>query len=307
MGNAIVRYKKKAKTGSWERWLVRRTMKKNQNNLVSVIGKTGSGKTWSAISICENMSKLDGVPFTIDHIVFSLKDLMDLINSGNLKRGSKIIFDEPQVSISAKDFQSVANKVFNYLVTTFRHRNLTLFFCTPFETLLDKSTRKLFHARFETISINSNNKTCRLKPRYIEYSDFKAEPYRKQLIVFYQTKVGKLKSYKLFFWDVKEPSKELIKLYEEKKMEFTNRLNKNISNKLDKFDASGKSLTAEPQEIKPFRKFLTHKQEEAFKLRAIHETNKEVAKIMDISEMAVSSHLTLGKKKGYRVEEFKIK
>ena len=140
--------------------MVGRTMKKNQNNLISIVGKTGSGKTYTAISICEIMSNMDGVPFTIEHVVFSLRELMDLINSGKLKRGSKIVFDEPQVSISARDFQSEANKVFNYLISTFRHRNYTLFFCTPFETLLDKSTRKLFHARFETMSINQNTKTC---------------------------------------------------------------------------------------------------------------------------------------------------
>src|SRR3990172_2181506 len=94
----IIIYRGKAKTNSWARWMVGRTMKKNQNNLISIVGKTGSGKTFSAISICEIMSKMDGVPFTIEHIVFSLRELMDLINSGKLKRGRKIVFDEPQVS-----------------------------------------------------------------------------------------------------------------------------------------------------------------------------------------------------------------
>jgi len=305
MGNAIVVYRGKAGKNSWARWMVGRTMKQNKNNLISLVGKTGSGKTYSGIAICEIMSEMDGVPFTIEHVVFSLTELMDLINSGKLKRGSKIVFDEPQVSISAREFQSEANKVFNYLLSTFRHRNLTLLFCTPFETLLDKNTRRLFHARFETMSINRNNKTCRLKPRFLEYSDFKTEPYRKQLIVFYKDDNGANKSNKVFYWDVPKPSKTLIEQYEQKKLDFTNRLNKNISERLKKYDEGGNSLTAEEQKgdvVK--RKPLTASQERVMKVLA---NNKYVpaSKILGISLSAIHKNKTLAEKKGYSLQEFK--
>ena len=308
MANAIVVYRSKAKGDSWARWMVGRTMRQNKNNLISLVGKTGSGKTYSAISICQIMSKMDGVPFTIEHVVFSLRELMDLINSGKLKRGSKIVFDEPQVSISAREFQSEANKVFNYLLSTFRHRNLTLFFCTPYETLLDKNTRRLFHVRMETMSINVNNQTCRLKPRYIEYSDFKTEPYRKQLVIMFKDENGRGKSHKLFYWDVPKPSKELIEQYEKKKLDFTNNLNKNISERLKKFDESGNSLTAEQVEDITIRKPLTKTQERVMKVLAnIKESNKfaRASEILKISLSAIHKNKTLAEKKGYSVAEFK--
>lgn len=308
MANAIVVYRSKAKGDSWARWMVGRTMKQNKNNLISLVGKTGSGKTYSAISICEIMSKMDGVPFTIERVVFSLRELMDLINSGKLKRGSKIVFDEPQVSISAREFQSEANKVFNYLLSTFRHRNLTLFFCTPYETLLDKNTRRLFHARFETMSINVNNNTCRIKPRYIEYSDFKTEPYRKQLVIMFKDEHNKTKSHKLFYWDVPKPNKDLIEQYEKKKLDFTNNLNKNISERLKKFDDSGNSLTAEQVEDITIRKPLTDKQERVMRVLAnIKESNKfeRASEILKISLSAIHKNKTLAEKKGYSVVEFK--
>jgi len=307
MGNAIVMYKGKAKINSWARWLSNRTMKKNQNNLVSIIGKTGSGKTLSAISICEMMTKIDRVPFGIDNIVFDLRSLMDLINCGKLKKGSKIIFDEPQVSISARDFQQEANKIFNYLLSTFRHKNFTLFFCTPFESLLDKNTRKLFHARFETMSIDRKKQTCRLKPRYIEYSDYKAEPYRKQMIISFKNEGEKRKSRKIFYWDVKRPSKELEDLYEEKKLDFTTKLNLKISERLRKFEDSGKSMTSEAKEDDN-RKPLTEKQREAMiTLANIQEGNKteRTAEILGIKISSVSKRRLGAEKKGYRVEEFK--
>lgn len=312
MEEAIVLYKGKPKTNSWARWLVRRTMKKNQNNLCSVVGKTGSGKTYSAISICEIMTKLDGVPFTIDHIVFSLQELMDLITSDRVQKGSKIIFDEPQVSISSRDFQSQANKVFNYLISTFRHRNLSLFFCTPFEDLLDKNTRKMFHVKFDTISINRKNNTCRLKPRFVEYVDFKPIPMRKRMIVM-QRNNGRGTSSRLDWWDVPKPSKEIIIQYEKKKREFTDRLNKNILVKLKQFDEAGNSLTSEheqEQHEKPFIRIIgEHK-------RMIYDLWYSGAKFKDRIELEkhlhdqgiksnkgrISSDITQLNRKGCRIE-----
>jgi hypothetical protein len=305
MANAIVKYNGKPKTNSWARWMVGRTMKQNKNNLISVVGKTGSGKTYTAISICEIMSKMDGVPFNVkEHVVFTLKELMDLINSGKLRRGSKIVCDEFQCSISAREFQSKANKVFNYVLSTFRHLNLTLFFCTPFETLLDKNTRKLFHAKFETMSINKNNQTCRIKPRFLEYSDFKAEPYRKQMYIFFKDDNGNNKSRQLFWWDIPRPSKESEEIYEKMKVDFTTRLNKNISLDL----ANDKSLTDKQEDVIQERKPLTDKQEKVMRVLAnIKESNKyEVAsKKLGISLNAIHQNKKLAEKKGYSLQEFK--
>jgi len=304
MVTPIVIYRDKAKSNSWARWFVGRTMKKNQNNLISIVGRTGSGKTWSGISICEIMSKIDGVPFGIEHIVFSLTELMNLINSGKLKRGSKVIFDEPQISIGAREFQSEANKVFNFLLTTFRHRNLSLFFCTPYETLLDKSTRKLFHVRIETMNINKNAQTCRLKPRYIEYSDFKTEPYRKQLVVVFKDINGVNKQHKLFYWDIPKPSQKLIEQYEQKKLEFTTRLNKNISARLKKYDDGGDCITAEQKQEIAIRKPLTPTQERVMKVLA-NNKYETASKILGVSMSAIHKSKMLSEKKGYSLEEFK--
>jgi len=302
MGVPMVIYKGSPKPHSWCRWMSARTMRKNNSNLVVVPGMTGSGKTWSAISICETMSKMSGVPFPIDNIVFSLTELMMLINSGKLKRGSCIIFDEPQASISSKDFQSKANKVFNLLVTTFRHRNYSLFFCTPFENLLDKSTRRLFHCKFETMSINPNEKTCRLKPRQIEYSDYNSKIYRKMMLVRFKDKNGLNRSEKLSYWDVPKPSDDMVELYEAKKLEFTTNLNKNIMKSLEEFDNSGKSMTSDSERDR--RKPLTDRQEEVMKVLANH-TFTEAVDILDSSLGTLHEHKKQGMKKGYTLEEFK--
>lgn len=306
MGNAIVRYFGPPKKDSWCRWMLNRTRRQNKNNLIAIVGKTGSGKTYSAMSICETMSEMDGIPFTIDHVVFSLKELMYLINSDKVKKGSRIVFDEPQISISVKEFQSKANKVFNYLLSTFRHRNFTLIFCTPYETLLDKSSRRLFHATFNTRSININKKTCRLMPRYVEFVDYKAEPYRKRLIVMYKNSDGRNSIDKLDHWDVSLPSKTIIDLYEEKKYAFTDNLNKNILKDLEQHDEQGKSMTRE-YKAQDDRKPLSEKQIEAMVVLSKMKTGnrfQQTADIIGISFFAAHKRYESAIKKGYRLEEF---
>jgi len=305
MAKAIVKFTNKPKRHAWIYWFKARVMRQNKNNLVSIVGGTGSGKSYSGISIGEIMSDWIGVPFTIDNIVFSLKELMNLVNSGTLKKGSVIVADEFQCSISAREFQSEANKVFNYLLSTFRHLNLTLIFCTPFETLLDKNARRLFHVRMETMSINHNNKTCRLKPRYLEHVDFKNEPYRKQLIIQYKED-ERTKYTKVFHWDLPKP--RLAEAYEIKKKAFTSRLNKNITERLTEFDLSGKSITADIIEEQKDRKPLTETQERVMKVLAnVKGTNKyEIARQeLGISLSTIHQNKTLAEKKGYKVEEFK--
>jgi hypothetical protein len=158
------------------------------------------------------------------------------------------------------------------------------------------------------MSINRNDKTCRLKPRYIEYSDFKSEAYRKQLIVISKDNNEKSKSQKLFYWDIPKPNKELIDKYEQKKLDFTTRLNKNISERLRKYDESGKSLTSE--EVKDIikRKPLTQRQLEVMKVFAgIKEDDKfkRASNILGISISAVHKNKTYAEKKGYVIEEFR--
>lgn len=241
MGIVIYRNQNEEKKDSWIKYFLGR-IKQNKNNLIVVVGKTGSSKTWSSISICEKISKRNNVPFLIDNIVFNLEDLMRFINSEKAVKGASIIFDEPQISISSREWQSKANRVFNYLLTTFRHRNLNLFFCSPYEDLLDKSTRKLFHAKFKTVSINHKSKTAKLKPKILEYNSQKGKFYEKFLRICFKPK-GKTKyrTVKLEYWEVPKPSLELIKQYETKKLRFTSKLNRDIEKELKEYNKKKKT------------------------------------------------------------------
>ncbi len=296
MGMVVYKDSKINSGNSWVNYFSSR-IKQNKNNLVVVTGKTGSGKTWSAIAIGEMMAEENNVYFGIENIVFSLKDLMALINSDKLKKGSCILFDEPQVSISSKEFQSEANKVFNYLLTTFRHRNLTLFFCTPFEDLLDLSTRKLFHAKFTTSSIDRNENKVIVRPVTIEYNSNQRKFYEKFLRIIY--KEGSEDEYSkrvLKSWGVPKPSPEMIKLYEEKKLNFTSNLNKEIEERLNHHEYVKK----EKYKIKDERRPLTDKQERVLVALAEHDGNvKQASEELKMNSRLVYFHQAQARKKDY--------
>lgn len=279
---------------SWIKFLARRITRTNQNNLVLIVGKTGSGKSWSALSISESLVKEIDNKNKI-HIVFTLKDLISVINSGKLKKGDVIIWEEAQTDISSRDFQTIANKMVNYLISTFRHKNLTLILPTPFEDLLDKATRKMFHFKIETITINRKKKTCKLKPKILEYNSQKGKFYEKFLRISYKPKGMSnyiLKALK--FWNVTKPSKKLIEYYEKQKVMFTSNLNREIEQRINYYHKQQKEKLG----VKDDRKPLTKKQEEIFTLYKDFKP-EEIAKKTRKTVQAVYATLRQVKKKGY--------
>jgi len=275
---------------TWVRYFLLRT-KKNKNNMIVITGATGSGKTWSAMAICELISKENGVPFGIDNVVFGLLPLMRLINSRKLKKGSSIIFDEPQISISAREFQSKANRIFNYLVSTFRHRNFNLFFCTPYEDLLDKSARKLFHAKLECTSINTKTQQVILRPVILSYNSHLQKFYGEFLKARYKLPgMNRYITPKIESWGVPKPSKLLIDAYEQKKREFTDKLNTTLQRDLESYEHR---QTKVKKEIK-----LTANQQTAISLMTSLRNASKVAETMGKKTKQIYVLLRDAKEKG---------
>ena len=281
---------------SWVRYILGRIYNKNKNFLTSVIGPTGSGKTYAGLVIGEKLSAESGVPFSIDNVIFTLKDLMSLVNSNKLKKGSVILFDEPQVSISSREFQSRANKVFNYLLTTFRHRNFILLFCTPYEDLLDKTARKLFHAKFRMKGIDKSKGISKVSPLEIEYNSNKQKFYVKFLRVYYKPENKQRYIYsKVRTWKLPLPSKELVKQYEAKKLAFTKDLNIQIEMELDK---DNKRIQKEAG-----RKQLTDIQERTYRLLIKFDWDiHKVAEVEGVSFQSIYERISALRKKDYPVK-----
>jgi len=262
------------------RWItyIRNRPKANKNFLGIITGPTGSGKSWTGMSICFMVDKT----FTPERIVTNIKQLMELINSGKIKSGQALLWDEAGIDISSRAWQSLTNKMVNYLLQTFRHKRFILIFTTPYMDFIDSSTRKLFHAEFQTQLIDTKKKTVKIKPFLIQYNARNRKFYYKYLRIITELGLAPVK-----YWNVPKPPLWLIQEYERKKLEFTKELNIDIERQLKE---GGK---------KP----LTPLQEKAKELYEKHGDTEKVAELMGTSVRNVQFHLWKVKNKGYRLDK----
>ena len=218
----------KAGEHSWVRYIKMR-IKSNLNFLALAEGSTGSGKSWSMLSV----AYLIDPTFDARCIAFSFREVMKIINADwfKEKKWKVILFDEPQTSISNRQWQSLTNRLFNFLLSTFRHQNIVLLFATPYADFIDVASQKLLHCKFEVKGHSSKTNLTTIRPKLLQYNSRMKKFYEHSLYVMHKGKLGG--STKLVKWNVPKPPQHLIDAYEIKKSEFTHGLNKDIENQLD--------------------------------------------------------------------------
>lgn len=218
----------------------------NQNFLGIATGGPGSGKTYFTIAYAE---KIDPNFKVEEGLVFNFEGAMKLINSEEFhKREWKIIlWDEPQIEMSNRNWQSVANKLINYLLSTFRSQNVILLWASPYKDFLDSQSMKLVHAEFQCKGWDKSTKLTKVRPRLLQYnSDFK-KTYPHKL--YSRTSSGNLEGIDL--WSVPLASARNINKYEEMKSDFNKNLNRSIEKDLLAMKSSkkGGDKTSESIEI----------------------------------------------------------
>lgn len=281
MGKVLDRSLKKRKEKYWIAY-IRQRIQKNKNFLGFISGPTGSGKSYSTLRICEEIDP----EFNIDKCVFGGLELMNLINSGTLRSGSAVAFEEVGVELSNKNWASITNKMLNYLLQTFRHRNFILIMNSPYMDFVDASTRKLFHAEMQTVSIDFKKQEVLLKPQLIQYNSRLQKFYFKRLKVIRPE--GKVP---VDVWRVAKPSEHLRLSYEQKKTDYTNRLNKKIVYELETIENKGKK-----------KKQLTLIQEETLNMLREGFVVEQIAKQRSRAPQVIRETITGLKNKGYKLK-----
>lgn len=262
---------------------IKSRIKKNKNFLGFISGQTGSGKSYCSLRIAEELDS----DFSIERVVFSGLELMKLINNGNLKRGTVIVFEEAGVEMSNKNWASVTNKMLNYLIQTFRHRGFILIMNSPYMDFIDSATRKLFHAEFQTMGIDFNKEVCKVKPQLIQYNARLQKFYYKKLRVIREE--GNIP---ISFWTIDKPSKVLVVDYEKKKRVYTNTLNLKIMSELESLENKDRNKNK-----------LTEIQQEVVDLLNEGMTIPQIAAKRNRTVDVVYKNLELIKKKGYKIEQ----
>jgi len=176
------------------------------------------------------MCQLIDPTFNIDRVVFSADEFMRLLNSGTLRKGNAILWDEVGVALPSREFMSIINRTINYLLQTFRRENLCLFFTVPDPSFIDIQTRKLLHSYIETVSINYQKSYVVCKFFNIDYS-----PRFKKVYYKYPVFMSKGIRKTIYRLKVALPSKELVKLYEMKRKTFLKKLGIEVEARIKKY------------------------------------------------------------------------
>lgn len=218
-----------------------RMYKKNQNWIAVVVGAVGSGKTYYALRCAYEMMGNNFDPF--HHLIFTIEEFMEKLNNNDFKKGEVIVFEEAGVNISSKDWQSRANKNINFVLQTCRHRNFSIIFTLPMYKFLDNSTRALIHTAFVTNEIDYKKEL-----NYCKVYDFKIDALRDKQAktIFPKFWVGGvlITMKRLPF---KLPPEHVVDVYEDRKLKFTNELNKKIEEeiKIEKKEKEKKAIVCD--------------------------------------------------------------
>ena|SRR3990167_1671379 len=209
-------------------YIYRRVNKQNKNFLALIQGPTGSGKSYACLRFAEILDK----NFNANRIVFSVEEFMDILNNPakyNMDKGSVMVFEEVGIGMAARQFMRESNRLFNFVMQSFRHKNYVVFFNTPIVDFLDVQSRRMLHCLMTTGGINETQKYSILKPFFL-VQDLMTGSFLPKYFRIRDSAAQK--TLKITQLHVKLPSKELIKQYELKKNKFTHKLNRAILEKV---------------------------------------------------------------------------
>jgi len=196
-----------------------RRVRMNQNYILLIVGGVGTGKSYTAMSLAEDIDPY----FSVDRVIFHPRDFIELLDRG-LPKGSVIMWEEVGVSLSSRDWYKEQNKIVSSLFETFRRHNLILIMTVPFVKFIDSRIRSMIHGFAEMIDptftggqfgwlkyyhVIVEQRTGKIKHRYPRIRD---DEGKIQIIQGVNSESGNM--------HFNLPSKELIPLYEKKKLEF---------------------------------------------------------------------------------------
>ena len=199
----------------------------NQNFVAVITGETGSGKSYSALSYC---LQIDPTFNPEKQVVFYFKDLMQLINDDEFhnRQWKIIMWDEIQIEMSNRKWQSKLNQSIIQLLSTFRAQNIILIMTAPNKSMLDAQVKKLLHAEFKCKGFIKKTNLCKIMPRYCQYNPDKDRVYPHKLM-HNRSGIGYIP---VDNWYIGKAPKDVLKVYEDKKARFNKDLNRKIESNI---------------------------------------------------------------------------
>lgn len=138
---------------------------KRRNWICLIIGKVGSGKSYSALSL----ARMFDPTFDLSRVVFDERSLMELARS-DLKPGSFIDAEEVGAWMGNRDWQSESNRILSTVLQTFRNRQLCIVWSLPQRRMADINLRSMCDHIIEVVDIWPESRRCLAKLKSVHVS-----------------------------------------------------------------------------------------------------------------------------------------
>lgn len=157
-----------------------------KNVIIVIVGEPGTGKSNLGIALLHKLNPELFEEMTPEEVLekrlaFNPTRFLEIINDPETKKGSVVVFDEPQINFNSRDFYSTTNKMINKVLTTFRHRQLITIFCTPSLSYIDSQARKLMSLFIEPYNMNMKEGYIKARVYKYQYNAYMDKVFRPKI------------------------------------------------------------------------------------------------------------------------------
>jgi len=132
----------------------RRANVENQHFMGAIVGREGSGKSYTAVKLCE----LADPSFNEARVMFEPASFLEQLQEWKEKgetQGKAVILDEAGVGVGVRSWYDQEQIKFNKVLQTIRDENMIAFFTLPRLSELDSQTRGRLHAFLEMVDMDA--------------------------------------------------------------------------------------------------------------------------------------------------------
>lgn len=112
-----------------------------------IVGREGSGKSQTALKICNNVDPT----FTAERVIFDVKELLEVLRNDEHEPGNFYLLDEAGAQLGNRTWQDRGQILANQALQLIRDHNLGLVFTLPRLSELDSQAEGRLQALFELI------------------------------------------------------------------------------------------------------------------------------------------------------------
>jgi len=135
-------------------WLLRKVWDRvnvnNEHFMGVVVGREGSGKSYTALKIANVLDE----SFNADRVIFDVVELLKVLRNGDHEPGNFYLLDEAGVSLGKRTWQDRSQILANQALQLIRSHNLGLIFTLPRMSELDSQTEGRLQVILEIVHKN---------------------------------------------------------------------------------------------------------------------------------------------------------